>query len=234
MNKKIMMHVFLGVVLGLPTTALCKSACSIKQCDSGTTNEYMNNMVPPNATEYAPVCYTSTELPTGIGGKETKCKPGFTIVCGKESSYYVTLNTSCSNADALAGNFCSCNRVCTSASCSDCSSEDWDITYGHIYMTAKCEFVGDAIMGGTCECKRTFDTRCFSQTYGQKIDTTVGRCTLCPTIDGENIGYTNLDRTWGIPGKGAADITGCYAPAGDKYIDQYGTYEYTNDCYYKN
>ena len=128
----------------------------------------------------------------------------------------VTVTTSCKR-DAL-GSVCDCNRA------NETNNTTHIVT---VYENKiNVNFIAKGL--GVCEKVCTCDTttvqayKCAKNYYGNPTSSTdTNACTRCPA---DSI-TTDI---------GATSITSCYLKAGWSFSDDYGTYEYTENCYYKN
>lgn len=112
----------------------------------------------------------------------------------------------------------SCDHCTATSDCSDCKDSDWGPsgTQGYEAKTsAICELN---------QCMKFTTYRCAVGYYGSTTDGASG-CTRCPASGGV-YGTTAT--------AGSTVITSCYIPSGSPLSDSGGTFEYTENCYYKN
>ena len=125
----------------------------------------------------------------------------------------------------------SCKSNVQGSACEECNRKNETNSTTHIVTKYANEIkvhydtVG---LNGECEKKCTCDNttvsayKCAQNYYGNPTSSTdTNACERCP---GSSI-TTDI---------GATSITSCYLEANKSFSDDYGTYEYTEKCYYKN
>jgi len=196
------------------------STCTLQTCTSIQIAAYESD-ISGNSTGGTPVCFNNQTTIGMYVGKATGCESGYTLKCGKNSSYYLTLTNNCTNPDDFVSRICSCELEYKE--CTDCESFDWS-AYGagtELKVTATCNH-------STGQCSRLFQTRCATNYYGaaESVENPPSACKLCPyiVINGDSVGTAGGD---------AAYITDCYAPKDRNISAPEGIFQFTDDCYYE-